>query len=56
MSEVRICPICQGSGKLKYGPGVIPGWRADDKECHSCSGKGFIIICEEKLEVKRDGT
>lgn len=32
MSDARICPVCGGTGKY------------NDKECHGCGGKGWVII------------
>ena len=32
MSHAEKCPVCEGSGKF------------EKKECHGCSGKGWIII------------
>ena len=33
------CPNCSGFGTLRYGK----------LECHSCEGRGFIIINQEEI-------
>lgn len=47
MSEAVKCPVCNGSGKVaidqqgKLDNSVIA---KHDKECHGCSGKGWVEL------------
>lgn len=42
MTHSEICPVCSGKGKL------------EDKICHGCEGKGWIVIpCNELWPIQR---
>lgn len=42
MLEIRICPICNGQGRLPSANNADTGTAG--RVCHGCNGKGWIAI------------
>ena len=56
-SDIRTCPICQGSGSTRFQQGFF----SISRTCHQCNGEGRIITercprCKGEKRVHRDKT
>jgi len=54
MSHAEKCPICYGSGILRWIDGVeLTGIVLDgqsEKQCHGCDGKGWLCVPDEVVQ------
>ena len=44
MSHAERCPVCFGSGKYNPSPQIIGTAPNEDRTCHACMGKGYVVI------------
>jgi DnaJ-class molecular chaperone len=40
ISHVHLCPVCEGSGKLRA-----------ERKCHGCDGKGWVVVWEQVITI-----
>ena len=55
---IEKCPVCNGNGLVDNGfylrPGTVGNWTTSSVEpetCRSCSGKGYVVVENEKIEI-----
>ena len=62
MSHSEVCPVCNGTGKIKtyldpFGFGYsTSGNGYIEKTCHGCQGKGWITIEDKQWQPVYYGT
>lgn len=52
MSHTEVCPVCNGTGKIKwwnkdyspFGFESTSGHSFIEKTCHGCQGKGWVTV------------
>ena len=56
MSEVKLCPVCTGSGIVGKGfyERTSDTWTSagGTEICRACAGRGYVIIPEEAMSPK----
>jgi len=55
MAHAEKCPVCNGSGILRYMDGVerigIHLNGEPEKQCHGCNGRGWVELSDEMNAV-----
>lgn len=59
MSDVKVCPVCLGRGFVQSGfysstSGTYITSTTGVETCHSCNGKGYVIIPEYSIKELLD--
>lgn len=42
MTDARLCPVCQGTGKIPQDTGTTASYNF--KPCHGCNGLGWVAV------------
>lgn len=64
MSHAEVCPVCEGTGKVKeynkyfspFGFEHSTGLSYIEKTCHGCQGKGWVNVTDINDIYKYDYT
>ena len=51
MSHAERCVVCFGSGKYNPDPQIIGTAPNEDRTCHACMGKGFVVITDSPTDA-----